>query len=52
MSKNEILEIAVAKEIWKICKISPDHGNAVMDLVGEEVYQKISKLQSKDIKVD
>lgn len=28
------IEIEVAKEIWNICKKSPEHSNAVMDVIG------------------
>lgn len=42
------IEIEVAKEIWDICKKSPEHGNAVMDVIGDEAYQKVMELQSKD----
>ncbi len=42
------IEIEVAKEIWTICKKSPEHGNAVMDVIGEEAYEKVMKLQSKE----
>mgnify|MGYP001237650712 FL=1 len=42
------IEIEVAKEIWNICKKSPEHGNAVMDVIGEEAYEKVMKLQSKE----
>ena len=40
-------EILVAKEIWKIAGKSSDYGNAVMDLLGEEIYNKIMTLQSE-----
>lgn len=40
--------IDVAKKIWQICKESPEHGNAVMDLLGEETYNKIMKMQRID----
>ena len=42
------IEIEVAKAIWDICKKSPEHGNAVMDVIGDEAYQKVMELQSKD----
>lgn len=40
-------EILVAKEIWNIASKSSDYGNAVMDLLGEEIYNKIMTLQSE-----
>lgn len=42
------IEIEVAKEIWNICKKSPEHGNAVMDVIGEEAYKKVMELQAKE----
>lgn len=39
--------IDVAKKIWQICKESPEHGNAVMDLLGEETYNEIMQLQRR-----
>lgn len=39
--------IDVAKKIWQICKESPEHGNAVIDLLGEETYNEIMRLQSR-----
>jgi len=44
----EKIEIEVAKDIWEICKKSPEHGNAVMDVIGEEAYQRVMELQSKE----
>lgn len=40
------INIEVAKEIWQICKKSPEHGNAVMDVIGEEAYKNVMKLQA------
>lgn len=45
MSKNEI-EMDVAKRIWDITRISPDYGNAVMDVIGYSTYCDIAKLIS------
>ena len=42
------IEIEVAKQIWAICKKSPEHGNAVMDVIGEESYKKVIELHSKE----
>ena len=41
---EDYIKLCVAYDIWKICAISPDHGNAVMDLIGEEAYQKVMDL--------
>ena len=38
-------ETLVAKEIWNIAAKSPEYGNALMDLLGEEIYNKIMILQ-------
>lgn len=40
--KNYKLKVA-ANKIWDICKESPEMGNAVMDLIGVEAYQKVMK---------
>lgn len=45
---NKPIEIEVAKAIWDICKKSPEHGNAVMDVIGDQAYQKVMELQSID----
>lgn len=44
---NRIIKKDVAKQIWAIAGISPEHGNAVMDIIGEEAYQNIMRLQSE-----
>ena len=36
-----------ARKIWKICKESPEMGNAVMDLIGDEAYQRVMEYQHK-----
>ena len=38
-------ETLVAKEIWNIAAKSPEYGNALMDLLGQEIYDKIMFLQ-------
>lgn len=45
---NDILKKDVAKQIWAIAGISPEHGNAVMDIIGEEAYEKVMRLQSEE----
>lgn len=30
------------KKIWDICKISPEHGNAIMDIIGYDTYCRIA----------
>lgn len=42
------LEVEVAKKIWEIARISPKHGNAVMDILGEEAYEKVMRLQKEN----
>ena len=39
------LRVEVAKKIWKIAGISAEHGNAVMDIIGEGTYQHVMNLQ-------
>ena len=46
MNGNEIT-IEVAKKIWDIAKISPEHGNALMDLLGEDKYCEVMDLATK-----
>ena len=47
---EDLLKIEVANKIWDIAKISPEHGNALMDLLGTEVYEKISMIQTSNSK--
>lgn len=37
--------VSAAKKIWAIAGESPEMGNAVMDLLGEEAYNKVMELQ-------
>lgn len=46
MKTNDVQK-DVAKRIWDIAKVSPEHGNALMDLLGDELYDKISVLQGE-----
>ena len=48
MTKKQI-EVEVAKKIWEIAGISAKHGNAVMDIIGEEAYERVMKLQKETI---
>lgn len=43
---NQKIEIDVAKKIWAIADISPEHGDAVMDVIGEDGYKNVMKLQA------
>lgn len=45
---NDILKKDAAKKIWAIAGISPEYGNAVMDIIGEEAYEKVMRLQSEE----
>lgn len=38
------VHINVAKEIWDIANKSSEHGNALIDLLGEDVYNKICRV--------
>ena len=38
-------ETLIAKEIWNIAAESPEYGNALMNLLGTEIYNKIMILQ-------
>ena len=37
--------VNAAKKIWAIAGESPEMGNAVMDLIGDETYKKVMELQ-------
>ena len=37
-----------AKKIWDICKESPEMGNAVMDVIGEESYKRVMDIIKKE----
>lgn len=45
--KYEEAKLEVLHDIWEIAKKSPEHGNALMDLIGEEAYIQISKLRGE-----
>lgn len=34
----------VINKIWDIAKISPEHGNALMDILGVDLYNQIASL--------
>ena len=40
-------QVDVARRIWNICKLSPEHGNAVMDLLGEDLYKRLWRFKLK-----
>ena len=39
------METLIAKEIWNIADKSPEYGNALMNLLGQEMYNKIMIFQ-------
>ena len=41
------LEKIAATLIWDICKLSPEMGNAVMDVIGEEGYHNVMTMHFK-----
>ena len=43
---NEAFNDVIGK-LWNIAAISPEHGNALMDILGSDRYQTISKLHDK-----
>jgi len=45
LMENEKIQVEVAQKIWDIAKISPEHGNALIDVLGDEVYNKITRMQ-------
>ena len=48
MSKH-ITKVEVAKLIWEIAGKSAEYGNAVMDVIGEEAYEKVMELQKENL---
>jgi hypothetical protein len=38
------IRLEVMDDIWNICKKSPEHGNAVMDIIGEVAYKEVSEI--------
>lgn len=43
------MKVEVAKEIWKIAGKSAAHGNAVMDVLGEDAYLNVMELQKENL---
>lgn len=43
------MQVEVAKLIWKIAGKSAEHGNAVMDVIGEDAYLNVMKLQRESL---
>ena len=39
------LKVMISKLIWKIAGISPEWGNRVMDILGEDLYCKVMMYQ-------
>ena len=48
MSKH-ITQVEVAKKIWAIAGISSEYGNAVMDVIGEDAYNRVMRLQKENL---
>ena len=42
-------KVEVAKLIWEIAGKSAEYGNAVMDLIGKEAYEKVMELQKENL---
>ena len=45
---NFTTQIEVAKLIWEIAGKSEKYGNAVMDIIGEDAYKNVMKLQKEN----
>ena len=43
------MQVEVAKLIWEIAGRSAEHGNAIMDVLGEEAYLNVMKLQREQV---
>ena len=39
------INVEVARKIWEIAKLSSDHGNALVDVLGDEIYSRVMKIQ-------
>ncbi len=39
----------VARLIWDIAKISPEHGNAIIDIIGDKAYDTVMTLANEEI---
>ena len=51
VEENETMDNAkteAANLIKDIAKISPEYGNAIMDIIGEEAYERVMKLANKE----
>lgn len=42
------VQTEVAKLIWDIAKISPEHGNALMDIIGDKAYDLVMALANEE----
>lgn len=42
------MQVEVAKLIWDIAGKSAKHGNAVMDVLGEDAYKNVMELQKEN----
>lgn len=43
-----MIKVDVAKRLWEIAGISPEHGNALMDLIGYDNYVNVMNLHKED----
>lgn len=43
------MKVEVAKLIWEIAGKSAEHGNAVMDVIGEDAYRNVMRLQRENL---
>ena len=43
-----VTKVEVAKLIWEIAGKSAKHGNAVMDVIGEDAYKNVMELQKEN----
>ena len=40
------IKVDTARKIWEIAKLSSDYGNALVDVLGDEVYSRVMKIQA------
>lgn len=45
------IKTMISNFIWRICRISPNMGNRVMDFIGYENYCKVAKCQTLSKKI-
>ena len=42
-SNEDICKQEVINKIWEIAKLSPEHGNILMDIIGDDAYNLVMR---------